>query len=72
MWALVNGLRGTRRGGRATGVVRTLPMLIGAGVGIAAWELVKRQNYPWFDRIMELSGNRRRRLRRRQSPELAQ
>ena len=72
MWALVNGMRGMRRGGRATGIVRTLPMLIGAGVGIAAWELVKRQNYPWFDRIMELGGSRRRQSRRRQSPEPAQ
>ena len=63
MWALVNGLRGTRRGGRATGVVRTLPMLLGAGVGITAWELVRRQNYPWLGRIMQLGGSGRRQSR---------
>lgn len=48
MWAFIDGMtRGSRRNGPRP-FSQTWPMLVGAGMGIAAWELAKRQNFGWF------------------------
>ncbi len=66
MWTFINGMtRGTRRNS-ARPFPQTWSMLMGAGMGIAAWELARRQNFSWFrntaDRMTRrVSGRRRER-----------
>lgn len=55
MWGFAGQMmRGARRD-RGAGS-RTWPMLIGAGVGIAAWEIARRQDYSWMGRMITQRG----------------
>ena len=66
MWAFIDGMtRGPRRVGPRP-FAQTWPMIVGAGMGIAAWEFAKRQNYTWFrrtaNRVADTVADKRRQI----------
>lgn len=53
MWAFIDSMtRGPRRAGPRP-FAQTWPMIVGAGMGIAAWEFSKRQNFSWLRRTAD-------------------